>query len=167
MKLIKLLLQVALVALIIIQFFRPELNDSNDETYAMATKYEIPEKVQVILKGACLDCHSNTTEYPWYSKIQPVAWWLDDHIKHGKGDLNFSKFTHRRIGIQNHKFEEIVEMVEEHEMPIPSYTYLGLHPEAKLSDAQRTVLTDWAKQQMDRLKREYPADSLVLRRKKK
>ncbi len=163
---IRKILIVLLIAFVIIQFFRPELNNSNDNTYAMVTKYEIPEKVQTILDAACMDCHSNNTNYPWYSKIQPVAWWLDDHIQHGKGDLNFSKFTHRRLGIQNHKFEEIVEMVEEHEMPIPSYTYLGLHSEAKLSDEQRKTLTDWAKNQMEKLKHAYPADSLVLRRRK-
>jgi len=161
---IKKLLVVLLVAFVVIQFFRPELNDSNDETYAMVTEYEIPETVQTILKTSCLDCHSNNTRYPWYAKVQPVAWWLDDHIKHGKGDLNFSEFTNRRIAIQNHKFEEIVEMVEEKEMPLPEYTYLGLHGDAKLSDDERTMLMDWAKAQMARLQNVYPADSLVLRR---
>ncbi len=161
---IKKLLVVLLLAFVAIQFFRPALNNSNDETYAMVTKYEIPETVQVVLETSCLDCHSNNTRYPWYAKVQPVAWWLDDHIKHGKGDLNFSEFTNRRIAIQNHKFEEIVEMVEAKEMPLPEYTYLGLHSEAKLSDEQRALLMDWAKAQMTRLQNEYPADSLVLRR---
>ena len=166
MKIIKKLLVLALFALVVIQFFRPELNNSNDETYAMVTKYEIPEAVSTILSASCMDCHSNNTRYPWYAKVQPAAWWLEDHIKHGKGDLNFSEFTNRRIAIQNHKFEEIVEKVEAHEMPLPSYTYLGMHSEANLSDAQRTALIDWAKAQMALLKKEYPADSLVLRRRK-
>jgi hypothetical protein len=57
-----------------------------------------------------------------------------------------------------------VEQVEEKKMPIPSYTYLGLHPEAKLSDTQRQTLVNWAKAQMDTLRARYPADSLVMRR---
>ena len=164
MKIIKKLLLVLLVALVIIQFFKPEPNDSNDTIYAMATKYEIPESVDAILTVSCIDCHSNNTTYPWYSKVQPAAWWLDGHVQDGKKHLNFSEFTNRRIAIQNHKFEEIIEMVEDKEMPLPSYTYLGLHSDAKLSDDQRIVLTDWAKAQMSLLKKQYPADSLVLRR---
>jgi hypothetical protein len=48
-------------------------------------------------------------------------------------------------------------------MPLASYTYLGLHPEAKLSDEQRQTLIRWAKAQMDTLKANYPADSLKMK----
>ena len=149
------------VVLILIQFFRPDKNDSNDQTYDISKKYEVPNDVGQLLQVSCNDCHSNKTEYPWYAEVQPVAWWLNDHIEHGKKDLNFSEFTNRPLFVQNHKFDEIVEMVEEDEMPLPSYTYLGLHPEADLSDDQRKMITDWAKAQMDYLKNTYPADSLV------
>ena len=108
---IKKILIALLVVFVIIQFFRPEKNDSNDLTHAISTKYNVPENIQTMLKGACNDCHSNNTTYPWYSNIQPVAWWLNDHIEHGKGHLNFSSFTNRPLAVQYHKFEEIVEMV--------------------------------------------------------
>lgn len=152
------------IALLIIQFFRPEKNDSNENTHALSKKYDVPDDVDYILKVSCNDCHSNLTKYPWYSKVQPVAWWLNDHIEHGKGHLNFSEFTNRPIAVQNHKFEEIIEMVEKHEMPLPSYTNFGLHEEADLSDEQRQLVMDWAKSQMDYLKENYPADSLILKR---
>jgi hypothetical protein len=67
-----------------------------------------------------------------------------------------------KIAIQNHKLGEVIETVDEGEMPLPSYTYLGLHPEAKLSEAQKTVLINWARAQMDSIKANYPADSLVM-----
>jgi Haem-binding domain len=85
-------------------------------------------------------------------------------VKEGKAHLNFSEFTKRRIAVQNHKLEEITEMVKEKEMPLPSYTYLGLHPEANLTDEQRATITLWAQSQMAMLAAKYPADSLVLRR---
>ncbi len=149
---------------VIIQFFHPKKNDSNDMTNDISKKYNVPADVQAILKVACLDCHSNKTEYPWYSNIQPVAWWMNDHVNEGKRELNFSTFLSRKIAIQNKKFGEIAEQVEEGEMPLPSYTYLGMHPEAKLSAEQKTALIHWAKAQMDTLKANYPADSLVLKR---
>ena len=70
------------------------------------------------------------------------------------------------IAFQNHKLEETVEMVEELEMPLPSYTYLGLHSEAKLTDDQRKIIIDWANAQMDTLKANYPADSLIMPRRR-
>jgi hypothetical protein len=156
---------IALVAiLLIIQVFRPEKNISDINTYGIATKYQVPADVDQVLKSACNDCHSNLTSYPWYADIQPVAWWLDNHVQEGKSELNFSEFTSRPLAVQNHKFEEIAEMVEEKEMPLPSYTWLGLHSNAKLSDQQRRLIIDWAKAQMDTLKEQYPPDSLVLKR---
>ena len=149
------------VVLLLIQFVKPAKNDSNDTTFALSNKYEVPQDVGHLLEVSCNDCHSNKTEYPWYSNIQPVAWWLNNHVTDGKRHLNFSNFTKLPLAIQNHKFEEIVEMVDEQEMPIPSYTYFGLHPEADLSKEQQEKIMAWAKNQMAYLKANYPADSLV------
>ena len=155
---------ILVVVLIVIQFFKPERNISNDQTYHISTKYDFPQEVADISKAACDDCHSNNTKYPWYANVQPVAWWLNHHVTDGKKHLNFSEFTKKRIAVQNHKFEEIVEMMEEGEMPLGSYTWLGLHPEAKLTSQQKSRFINWAKSQMDTLKSRYPADSLVLKR---
>lgn len=154
-----------LAAFVIIQFFPIEKNQTDDELYSITKKYDVPENVAAILKVACNDCHSNHTDYPWYSKIQPVAWWLADHVKEGKRELNFSNFITRPVAVQNKKFDEIAKEVEEKEMPLASYTNFGLHSEAKLSDEQRKIIVNWAHAQMDSLKAQYPADSLVLKRK--
>ncbi len=151
-----------LIILVAIQFYRPEKNNSNEHPYDISSNYTIPDDVQQILRVACNDCHTNKTEYPWYAEVQPVAFWLDHHITDGKRHLNFSEFTKMPIAIQNHKFEEIVEMVEEKEMPLPSYTYFGLHSEADLDEGQRQMIMDWANTQMEILKDTYPADSLVM-----
>ncbi|NHF61576.1 heme-binding domain-containing protein [Flavobacteriaceae bacterium TP-CH-4] len=150
-----------LLILVVIQFIKPDKNESNDLTYDMAKKYNVPADVNNLLQVSCNDCHTNKTEYPWYANVQPVAWWLDHHVQDGKKHLNFSEFTNRPLYVQNHKFDEIIEMVDEGEMPLASYTYFGLHPKANLTDEQRTMITDWAKAQMEYLKRTYPADSLV------
>ena len=147
--------------LLIIQFIRPDKNELNDLTYDISTKYEVPGDVNHLMQVSCNDCHSNKTEYPWYANVQPVAWWLNHHVVDGKKHLNFSEFTKKPLFVQNHKLEEIMEMVEEKEMPLPSYTYFGLHPEANLTDAQRTMISDWAKAPMTYLRETYPADSLV------
>ncbi len=150
--------------LVLIQLIRPDRNQSNDLTFDISTQYSVPGEVSEILKKSCYDCHSNKTKYPWYSYIQPVTWWINNHIMDGKRHLNYSNFTNAPIANQNHKFKETIEQIEKKEMPLASYTYLGLHSEANLTDDQRTVVVDWARAQMDMLKATYPADSLTRKR---
>lgn len=163
---IKKILIAVVAILVLIQFIRPEKNVSNDNTYDISKKYDIPADVDNLLKVSCNYCHSNNTIYPWYANVQPVAWWINDHIEDGKGHLNFSEFTKMPIAIQNHKLEETIEMVEDHEMPLASYTNFGLHSEANLSDEDRKKIIDWAKNQMTYLSETYPADSLVMPKRK-
>ena len=158
---------IALVAIfILLQFFRPAKNTSGIAPHPMSAKYPMSAEVATIFKEACYNCHSNKTAYPWYSEVQPVAWWMANHVKEGKQHLNFDEFTSRRIAFQNHKLEEIGEEVKEKKMPLPSYTWLGLHSEAKLTDDQRNLIIDWAQAQMASLKNQYPADSLVMPKRK-
>jgi hypothetical protein len=100
-KFIKITLIVLLIALIVIQFFRPSKNISevisiND----IKTKYTVPGEVEDILKVSCNDCHSNNAQYPWYWHTQPVAWFMNDHIIEGKRHLNFSAFASYKIARQ-------------------------------------------------------------------
>ena len=151
--------------MVMIQFIKPEKNESGNDTYHISKKYPVSEELAGVFKAACDDCHSNKTVYPWYANIQPAAWWLNHHVTDGKKHLNFSEFTNKKIAVQNHKLEEVIEMVEEKEMPLASYTYFGLHKNANLSEDQRKMIIDWAKAQMDTIKNHYPADSLILKRK--
>jgi len=167
LAMVKKILLGLLAILIIIQFFHPERNLSNDDTHDISTKYLVPNDVNYVLDVACKDCHSNSTKYPWYANVQPAGWFLDHHITDGKRHLNFSDFTKSTTARQNHKFEEIIETVEEGEMPLKSYTYLGLHAEAKLTAEQKQLIMNWAQTQMDSLKAQYPADSLVLQRRRR
>lgn len=162
-RFIKLILYVLLTLLVLGQFYRPARNQSNDQTHHVSTKYPMPQEVEAILKPACYDCHSNLTTYPWYANVQPVASWLAGHVNEGKKHFNLSAFTNRRAAVQNHKFEELIEMVKDGSMPLNSYTWT--HGDARLTDQQRQTLVAWAQSNMDSLRTWYPADSLVMRRK--
>ncbi|WP_144605800.1 heme-binding domain-containing protein [Algoriphagus algorifonticola] len=153
-----------LIILIAVQFIPYEKNESANYEFDISKSYNIPDNVQTIFKNACNDCHTNQTIYPWYSQIEPVGYWLNSHVTDGKRHLNFSEFTNRPLAIQYHKLEEVVEVMEEKEMPLDSYTNFGLHPEANLSDEEREILINWAKEQLAYLQATYPADSLVRKR---
>jgi hypothetical protein len=148
-----------LFILLVIQFFHPKKNQSNDTTNDISNKFPIPDDVQQILRTACYDCHSNYTNYPWYSKIEPVDWWLNDHITKGKRALNFSEYSSYRIYKQYKRTQDIIEVLKKSEMPLDSY--LWIHTDANLSAEQKEKLCSWAQAIGDTLKATYPADSLV------
>jgi hypothetical protein len=147
--------------LILIQFIIPAKNNSNDQTHHLTTLYPVPEGLKTLFSTACYDCHSNHSEYPWYIRIQPIAWWMDHHIVEGKGRLNFSTFATYPIAKQMHKLEDMIKFIKNKAMPLPSYSWMGLHQDALLTDVQRKMIIDWAQVQIDSIKARYPADSLV------
>jgi hypothetical protein len=157
---IRKILLVLLIGLIVIQFIHPPLNKSEGaQANYIGNKYAVPADVKLILDKACNDCHSNNTRYPWYAKVQPVHWWLDNHIKDGKKALNFDEYAHRSLRYQYHKMEEVEEMLEENKMPLKSY--LWVHRDAKLPPAEKEKLHAWTHAIRDTLKSRYPPDSLV------
>ncbi|HEY8399769.1 MAG TPA: heme-binding domain-containing protein [Cytophagaceae bacterium] len=143
---------IILVALLVIQFFRPEKNIAIEDKPNSALEAIAPDSVRQVLQVACFDCHSNNTNYPWYAEIMPVGWWLAHHVNEGKRDFNFSaieKYNNKRLA---HKLEETIEMVESGEMPLTSYTLM--HPEAKLTDEQARLIVEWAKREKRRLEQQ-------------
>lgn len=145
MKTIKKILLIVLVLFVVAQFFGPKKN-SGDMTSIEPFLAETnpPANVQSVLKTACYDCHSNVTRYPWYNNITPVNYWLADHVNEGKEHLNFSNWVGNSTKRKDHKMKELIEMVEEKDMPLSSYTLI--HTDAKLSPDQISAVVDWAKQ---------------------
>ncbi|MEO5681200.1 MAG: heme-binding domain-containing protein [Chitinophagaceae bacterium] len=157
---IKKILVILLVALVIVQFFHPQKNMAAvAATQSITAVYPVPGNVKEILAASCNDCHSNNTVYPWYAKLQPVDWWLNDHIKEGKKELNFDEFATYSPRRQYRKMEEIIKQVKENEMPLDSYTWI--HKEAVLRADQKQLLTQWAESIQKVLQQKYPVDSLV------
>ena len=158
-KILRRSFQILLLVFVIIQFIRPAKNKSVGISNTDITKlYPVPDDVQSILKTSCYDCHSNNTVYPWYNNIQPVTWWLNNHIQEGKRDLNFSEFAAYRIRRQYVKLEQINALVKKDEMPLDSY--LWIHKDAKLNDLQKMAIANWTTSLRDSIKAKYPDDSL-------
>ena len=81
----KKILSAILIVFIAIQFIQPAHNKSDQLLATDISKMvNIPDSVQALLKNACYDCHSNNTNYPWYSNIQPMGWLMAKHIKKAK-----------------------------------------------------------------------------------
>ncbi len=134
---------VVLVVFVVIQFIRPARNkDDTVSGTGISSVIPVPDSVVVILNKACYDCHSNNTRYPWYANIQPVGWFLSNHIKDGKGDLNFSEFAGYTKRRQLNKLGQISEIISKDEMPLKSYKMM--HKEAQLNSNEKALLINWA-----------------------
>lgn len=130
------------MALIVIQSFPIILNESDTVPQSdFMVENQVPATIKNRLQISCYDCHSNNTDYPWYSKIQPAAWYLKDHIQEGKDELNFNEwatFSDRR---KNSKLRSIISQIEEDKMPLDFYTLI--HRDAILSDEDKRMIIDY------------------------
>ncbi|MBC8756824.1 heme-binding domain-containing protein [Kordia sp. YSTF-M3] len=144
MKIVKKIAVLALIVLVILQFFGPEKNEGDiADLQPFLTETNPPASVQATLKVACYDCHSSNTRYPWYNNIEPVSYWMANHVKHGKDELNFSEWSTYSWKRKDHKLEEVIEEIEKGHMPIGSY--LWTHSDAKLTETQVQEIADWVK----------------------
>jgi mono/diheme cytochrome c family protein len=144
MKILKTIGLLLLVVFIIAQFFGPEKNNGDITSVdVFFTDTNPPADVKMILETTCVDCHSDSTQYPWYSNITPVNYWLDEHINDGKKHFDMSKWGDYSDKKKDHKLDELAEEVGEKEMPLPSYTWT--HGDADLSQDQIDAIVSWVK----------------------
>lgn len=138
------------LVLIVIQFIRPARNMGESKTERdISHAITVPTEVGSILEKSCYDCHSNNSTYLWYFNIQPLGWWLQNHINEGKRELNFSEFATYTPKRQKKKLKEIAEQLKEKEMPMSSYTLV--HTDAKISDAQIDLVANWANDELQKI----------------
>lgn len=150
MKIVKIIAIVLLVAFVGIQFIPTTRNQSDTvPSTDFILVNNVPETIQKKLQVSCYDCHSNNTQYPWYNKIQPAAWFLEDHIKEGKVELNFNEWDSLSSRRKASKLRSIIKQIESGEMPLDSYTLI--HTDAKFSEAEAKEIINFITQLKDSL----------------
>ncbi|MCK0190704.1 MULTISPECIES: heme-binding domain-containing protein [Flavobacteriaceae] len=151
MKIVKIIALILLAGFVGIQFVPTDLNQSDTvpkTDFLLVNNTQ--ESISALLQESCYDCHSNNTEYPWYNKVQPVAWFLEDHINEGKEELNFNEWDAYSNRRKNSKLKSIISQVKDDEMPLASYTLI--HKDAKLSNSEKTLIIDYMKNLKEKLK---------------
>jgi hypothetical protein len=139
-----------ILVLIAVQFVPVSYNQSETVLDSDFLKtYQVPEQIENILKTSCYDCHSNNTNYPWYGKIQPGAWFMENHIQEGKSELNFNEWANYSDRRKKSKLKSIISQIKNDKMPIFSYTLI--HRNAKLSEKEKITITEWLLKLQDSL----------------
>ncbi|MFC6269480.1 heme-binding domain-containing protein [Frigoriflavimonas asaccharolytica] len=150
MKIFRIIATVLLIAFVLIQFLPKQINKSQTTSKAdFMSVNNVPVNIKSKLQTSCYDCHSNNTNYPWYSKVQPVAMFLQNHIIDGKKELNFSEWDSLSVRRKKSKLKAIVNQIKDGEMPMSSYTII--HRDAIFSKAEKDEIVQWMTKTKDSL----------------
>ena len=134
----------AIGLLVLIQTYRPSrTNPPMDVKQDLSTTAKVDPAVLGILDRSCNDCHSNRTVWPWYSGVAPVSWLVASDVNGARRHMNFSAWGTYPSHQQQSHLDEICKIVNEHDMP--PLTYVLIHRNAALSDADRQSICDWTK----------------------
>lgn len=141
-KTIKITVVLLLLIFIGIQFIRPAravpvFEKEND----LIQVYQAPMEIARLLKNACYDCHSYHTQYPWYAELAPFSWMIADHIRHGRGEVNYSEWKNYPLMDRSELLLHSGRQVKKGHMPIAGY--VRFHPEAQLSEQEKEQLISW------------------------
>ncbi|MBI5103822.1 MAG: heme-binding domain-containing protein [Solirubrobacterales bacterium] len=124
---------IVLGALLVIQLV-PYGRDHANPAPTRAAKFP-DARTEQLFAGACGDCHSYNTTWPWYSNVAPVSWLVQSDVEDGRGVLNVSTWDRPQPAV-----DEVAQAVIEGEMP--PLQYKPMHPDGRLSDAERRQLVD-------------------------
>ncbi len=144
------LLGVVLFGFLLIQFLGPDkTNPPVEDSQTLIVQLEVTPQVKNILERACQDCHSYETQWPWYSNVAPVSWFVIDHVNHARREMDLSNWGQYNRNKLILKLEELCELVEQGEMPLPPY--LWMHDKAYLAAEDVKTLCEWSITERERL----------------
>ncbi|HLN54064.1 MAG TPA: heme-binding domain-containing protein [Lentimicrobium sp.] len=128
-----------IVLIVLIQFIRIEQeNPQSNPQYEFFNVASVPQNVQAVFIASCYDCHSNHTNYPWYSNVAPVSWMMANHIKEGREHMNFSEWGNYSKKDKLKMIEESIEEIDKGKMPLKSYVLI--HKDARLTPEEKEII---------------------------
>jgi hypothetical protein len=96
-----------------------------------------------IVQRACQNCHSQQTEWPWYSHVAPVSWLLARDVQRARLHMDLSRWQDYSTSERGRMLSEIGSAVRNREMPVQRYVLL--HPEARLTEMEREQIYRWTR----------------------
>ncbi|MGD0438283.1 MAG: heme-binding domain-containing protein [Bryobacteraceae bacterium] len=115
---------------------------------------QIDAPTLALFERACQNCHSENTQWPWYSRIPPASWMIGKDVADARRHVNFSHWDSYRPDQQEDFLAEIGANVRTGRMPLPRYTWL--HREAVLAPEERRQIYEWSRAEKKRLRPPTP-----------
>ena len=124
-------------------------NPPEDPAETIAANTTMPSNVAAIVRRACQDCHSERTEWPWYSAVAPFHWLMTADVYAARQHLNLSAWSRYNDDERTGNLIAICEKVASNKMPL--WYYKPTHyPSAWLSESDKKAVCDWTKAEVRR-----------------
>jgi hypothetical protein len=134
------------------QFVRPpRTNPQENPTHTIFADAVVWQDAPKSLERACMDCHTHRTRWPWYSQVAPASWLVVSDVNEAREHMNLSDWAAYDRPQKSGMLADICKEVKSGAMPLP--TYLTLHPEAKLTEAEQQEICAWVERARVRLTR--------------
>ena len=135
-----------------LQFTTPRhTNPSFNEAQTLQAMTVVPPEVSALFARSCNDCHSNKTNWRWYTYVAPVSWFTVDHVNKGRAELNLSEWARYGTRMKETRLKAICAQCRSGTMPLASYAFV--HREVRLSAEQVKLICEWT----ERVRKELEA----------
>jgi heme-binding protein len=118
---------------------------------------EIDPAVKALIEKSCRNCHSEKTEWPFYSYIAPMSWLVEGDVGEARSHMNLSRWGDYSLEEKEQLLASIGVVVRSGKMPPARYT--AIHTDAKLSAEDGARIYEWAHAERRRLKLAVPAST--------
>ena len=92
-------------------------------------------EARALVKENCFQCHSNETEWPWYSYIAPASWLIKFDVVKGRSTFDYSEWDQNPGNLS-----DMIRNIDSGRMPPLQYTIF--HPNLRLDPQQKQALND-------------------------
>ena len=130
-------------------YSRPPERSDSPVGAIFGTDTAVPAPVRSALRGACFDCHSNETRWPWYSSVPVVSWLIEHDVSEGRAQLNFSTWHDYTTFERADLLDKVCDKAKKREMPL--WQYRILHRESRLTESDVAALCRWSQHEAARL----------------
>jgi hypothetical protein len=110
---------------------------------------QVEPETLALFQKACQNCHSQNTEWPWYSHVAPVSWLIARDVQQARSHMNLSQWQDYSAEERLTLLSAIGSAARNHEMP--PQRYLMIHPEARLTDEERQQIYRWTRTERRRI----------------
>ncbi|SRR6266571_5384475 len=143
------------VILIGLQFTTPRhTNPFFNEAQTLQGVTVVPPNVSSLFARSCYDCHSNQTNWRWYTYVAPVSWLTVGHVNKGRAELNFSEWGSYRTRMKETRLNAICDQCRRGTMPLVSYAFV--HREVILSPDEVKMICEWTERERKQLEETRP-----------
>lgn len=133
-----------------LQFTSPaRTNPPVDNVQTLQGTTTVPSEVSALFVRSCNDCHSNETNWRWYTYVAPVSWLTVGHVNDARAELNFSEWGRYSARMKETRLRAICAQSQSGKMPLPSYALV--HREVKLSVDDAKRICEWSEGEGKRL----------------